>query len=230
MPFWTIPTLQPRLTVPHIFVAASSTTFFPHARLNLNTAKTAFWNAADIVHAGLAQHDCERHGWVGDPALDPSERGLVVLGVPIGSPDFVRKHLHLILERQASLLDQLSALEDFAERLTASLAGRNRSHLRWTHFAWPAISAAGFDLPAWRDLSHMPCPHCRTMTQASTSLVDGSDPRPVPLTTLVIGPSDAAGGAWTPSVRTWQHAHALGCCAPMAGLLRGQPPAPCSGT
>ena len=64
------------------------------------------------VGAKPAQPDCFEHGWVGDPALDPSERGLVVLGVPIGSPDFVRKHLRLTLERQASLLDQLPALED----------------------------------------------------------------------------------------------------------------------
>ena len=78
---WTIPTLQPRLTVPHIFVAASSATFS-------NTAKTAFWNAAGIAPTGLAEHDCEGHGWVGDPALDPSERGLPVLGVvcPLGRP------------------------------------------------------------------------------------------------------------------------------------------------
>ncbi|CAE7657728.1 unnamed protein product [Symbiodinium pilosum] len=64
------------------------------------------------LDAKLAQLDCFEHGWVGDPALDPSERGLVVLGVPIGSPDFVRRHLRFTLERQASLLDQLPALED----------------------------------------------------------------------------------------------------------------------
>ena len=34
----------------------------------------------------------------------------------------------------------------------------------------------------------------------------------------------AAGGAWMPSVTTSQHAHALGCCVPVAGLLRGQQP------
>ena len=31
--------------------------------------------------------------------------------------------------------------------------------------------------------------------------------------------------AWTPLVTTWQHAHALGCCVLVAGLLKGQQPA-----
>ena len=204
---------------------------FSHARLQLNTAKTAFGNAAGIAPAGLAQHDCEGHGWVGDPALDPSERGLVVLGALLDQlpaledaqvawlllsfcaapraqyalrtvpppliEEFAADHDRAMLSCLAASLspgancDSLrcgtvawaSALPSgtrrpqigllgptasnssrrepaFAEHLIASLAGRDSLPLALDslRLAGHSLSAAGFDLPAWRDLSHMPSP------------------------------------------------------------------------
>ena len=67
----------------------------------------------------------------------------------------------------------------FAARLSASLEGRGSllPALGSLRVASHSLSAAGFDLPAWQDLSRMPAPHSMTMTQAPTSHVVVSDPR-----------------------------------------------------
>ena len=60
-----------------------------HTRLCLNLSKTAIWNGAGVAPDGL-----------------------VLLGAPFGTPEFVQAHLQQTLERQATLLNQLPNLHD----------------------------------------------------------------------------------------------------------------------
>ena len=77
------------------------------ARLRLNASKTRVWNAAGVLPTAVLQLAPESQVWVGDLALSPEQRGLVALGVPIGSPAFIESHLQQSLARQTGLLQAL---------------------------------------------------------------------------------------------------------------------------
>ena len=83
-----------------------------HAHLRLNTSKTKVWDCAGPLPPGVPALAPDSPIWVGDPALPAAERGLVALGVPVGTPEFIEPHLHTVLARQASLLDTFPALQD----------------------------------------------------------------------------------------------------------------------
>ena len=83
-----------------------------HARLKLNAAKTRVWNAAGTLPPGVLALAPDSPVWVGDLSLPPAQRGLVALGVPFGTREFVDAHLHDVLARQAGLLDALPQLQD----------------------------------------------------------------------------------------------------------------------
>ena len=82
------------------------------ARLRLNASKTRVWNAAGVLPTAVLQLAPESQVWVGDLALSPEQRGLVALGVPIGSPAFIESHLQQSLARQTGLLQALPAIHD----------------------------------------------------------------------------------------------------------------------
>ena len=69
-------------------------------------------DAAGVEPPGCAALAPGTRVWLGDPDLPPSSRGVVVLGVRIGSPEFVQHRLQELLARQGPLLEQLPALED----------------------------------------------------------------------------------------------------------------------
>ena len=50
--------------------------------------------------------------WVGGQEIPLTQRGVVALGVPLGTPEFVEAHLRAVLARQQGLLDNLPALHD----------------------------------------------------------------------------------------------------------------------
>ena len=83
-----------------------------HTRLCLNLSKTAIWNGAGVAPDGLHALSTTSRTWLGDSSLAPAQRGLVVLGAPLGTPEFVQAHLQQTLERQATLLNQLPNLHD----------------------------------------------------------------------------------------------------------------------
>ncbi|OLP77529.1 hypothetical protein AK812_SmicGene42397, partial [Symbiodinium microadriaticum] len=68
------------------------------ARLRLNASTTRVWNAADVV----PQLAPDSAVWVGDPALIPEQRGLVALGVTLGSPAFIGSDLQQSLPPEAT--------------------------------------------------------------------------------------------------------------------------------
>ena len=83
-----------------------------HTRLCLNLSKTAIWNGAGVAPDGLHALSTTSRTWLGDSSLAPAQRGLVLLGAPFGTPEFVQAHLQQTLERQATLLNQLPNLHD----------------------------------------------------------------------------------------------------------------------
>ncbi|OLP83903.1 132 kDa protein [Symbiodinium microadriaticum] len=82
------------------------------ARLRLNASKTRVWNAAGALPNAVQQLAPDSAVWVGDTALSPEQRGLVALGVPLGSPAFIQSHLQQSLARHAGLLQTLPAIHD----------------------------------------------------------------------------------------------------------------------
>ena len=83
-----------------------------HAHLRLKASKSKVWSCAGLLPPGVHALAPDSPIWVGDPALPPAERGIVALGVPVVTPEFIEAHLHTVLARQASLLDTLPALHD----------------------------------------------------------------------------------------------------------------------
>ena len=56
-----------------------------HVHLRLNAAKTAVRNQKRSVPAGLAGVGILSEAWLGDPALPSASRGVVVIGVLLGT-------------------------------------------------------------------------------------------------------------------------------------------------
>ena len=83
-----------------------------HTRLRLNVAKTALWNEAGVTPDGLQGIQSDGRVWFGDQALEPSSRGLVLLGTPFGSPQFIAKHLQSLGARHRELLHMLPRIGD----------------------------------------------------------------------------------------------------------------------
>ena len=83
-----------------------------HTQLRLNVAKTALWNEAGMAPDGLESLLLESRVWHGDHALEPSSRGLVLLGTPLGSPQFIANHLQALSARHTELSRALPRLGD----------------------------------------------------------------------------------------------------------------------
>ncbi|CAE7203180.1 unnamed protein product, partial [Symbiodinium microadriaticum] len=61
-----------------------------HTRLRL-VGKTAIWNGAGLAPGGWGELSSATRVWFGDPALEPSSRGILLLGTPFGEPQFLAK-------------------------------------------------------------------------------------------------------------------------------------------
>ena len=83
-----------------------------HTRLRLNVDKTAIWNGAGLTPDGLGELSPASRVWFGDPALEPSSRGILLLGTPFGEPQFVARHLQTLSDRHETLLSSLPGLGD----------------------------------------------------------------------------------------------------------------------
>ena len=85
---------------------------FARAHLRLNPSKTRLWNAAGVAPAGVLELAPGGEVWVGNPALPAAQRGIVALGAPIGTPEFVAAHLCALLARHEGFLNALPGLQD----------------------------------------------------------------------------------------------------------------------
>ena len=80
-----------------------------HTRLRLNVDKTAIWNGAGPTPDGLGELSSASRVWFG---VEPSSRGILLLGTPFGEPQFVAKHLQTLSDRHETLLSSLPGLGD----------------------------------------------------------------------------------------------------------------------
>ena len=88
-----------------------------HAGIEVNLGKTRVWNAAGVEPlacrdlAPLAE-DGSSVVWVGDLERSAHRRGVVVLGTPVGSTEFVHTHLAALREDHDRLLARIRQLTD----------------------------------------------------------------------------------------------------------------------
>ena len=80
-----------------------------HAYIQVHDGKTQVWNRACEEPVGVHELtmrarilDPDAVVWRGDVDLDPSQRGLKVLGSPIGSDEFVRTQLRSVATKLCS--------------------------------------------------------------------------------------------------------------------------------
>lgn len=81
-----------------------------HARIQLNSGKTRLGNQAGQQPPNT--EDLGSSTWVGNQDLPREQQGLTILGVPVGSTEFVQAQLQHIQENHATLLQQLPHLND----------------------------------------------------------------------------------------------------------------------
>ena len=90
-----------------------------HAQIQVHHGKTQVWNRAGEEPAGIEELtararvvDLDAVVWRGDTRLDPTMRGLKVLGPQIGSDEFVRAQLDATATKHATLLQRIPAVRD----------------------------------------------------------------------------------------------------------------------
>ena len=83
---------------------------YNHAHIQLNSGKTRVWNLAGVPPPNLESLGADV--WVGNPALPPEQRGLTVLGTPLGTPEYQRHHLSQTRASHQALLDEIPSLDD----------------------------------------------------------------------------------------------------------------------
>ena len=83
---------------------------YNHAHIQLNSGKTRVWNLAGVPPPNLEPLGADV--WVGNPALPPEQRGLTVLGAPLGTPEYQRHHLSQTRASHQALLDEIPSLDD----------------------------------------------------------------------------------------------------------------------
>ena len=90
-----------------------------HSRIQIHAGKTQIWNRGGFEppgHAALLEvarmAAPEAKLWFGDLEDRPEERGIRVLGTPLGSDEFVRVQLQLTVDSHRLLLDRIPAVQD----------------------------------------------------------------------------------------------------------------------
>ena len=84
---------------------------FAQAHIQLNPSKTRVWNAAGVRPASLPA-PAGAQPWVGDPELPAAERGLRVLGTPLGTPEYVAAQLDTLTTQHGRLPARLPDVPD----------------------------------------------------------------------------------------------------------------------
>ena len=79
-----------------------------HADIKVNLRKTKVWNPAGEKPDGVDH--LGRLAWVGEGS--PTARGVVVLGTPVGSDEFVQEWIRRKVLDHKTLLDRIPAMQD----------------------------------------------------------------------------------------------------------------------
>ena len=87
--------------------------------IRVHDGKTQLWNRSGVVPTGAqaltepAQRlDPEAIVWRGDVSLPPQEQGVMVLGTPMGQPEFVRSRLAGVSAKHDRLVSQIVGMSD----------------------------------------------------------------------------------------------------------------------
>ena len=87
--------------------------------IEVHDGKTQLWNRSGVVPTGTEAlteaariSDPDAIVWRGDVSLPPQERGVKVLGTPMGSPEFVRSTLAAVSAKHDRLISQIVGMSD----------------------------------------------------------------------------------------------------------------------
>ena len=90
-----------------------------HARIQINLGKTQVWNRGhteprDIEVLQLEAHaeDLDAVVWKAHVNLPSESQDVVILGTPLGHPNFVQAHLRSMIDSHWSLLEMIQAVLD----------------------------------------------------------------------------------------------------------------------
>ena len=84
-----------------------------HSRIHVHLGKTKTYNAGAVEPPRMRELGSLRDPcWVGDAALPPQERGMIILGAPMGHPEYVRHQLRATRMSHDLLLGRLPAIPD----------------------------------------------------------------------------------------------------------------------
>ena len=85
---------------------------FVQAHIRLNPSKTRGWNAAGVQPPALPAAPDGARLWVGDLGLPASERGLRILGTPLGTPEYIAAQLESLSTQRGTLFARLPDVPD----------------------------------------------------------------------------------------------------------------------
>ena len=90
-----------------------------HALIQIHLGKTQIWNQAGVKPVGCdaltidaRRNDPDAVVWKGDHTSPSDQQGLIVLGTPLGSVEFVQRELATISAKHQSLLDRILQVQD----------------------------------------------------------------------------------------------------------------------
>ena len=90
-----------------------------HARIQIHLGKTQIWNqggekppGCDALTTDAQRHDPNAVVWKGNRTLPQDQQGLIVLGTPLGSAEFVQRELAELSVKHQSLLDRIPQVQD----------------------------------------------------------------------------------------------------------------------
>ena len=81
-----------------------------HTSIWLNSGKTRIWNTAGHQPANITSLGSDV--WVGNMQLPPQQRGITVLGAPVGTREYKQHHLQQLQTEHNALFQQLPHLQD----------------------------------------------------------------------------------------------------------------------
>ena len=133
-----------------------------YSRIQIHAGKTRIWNRGRHIptnHDTLLRaqvEDPEAQIWFGNLEAPPEDRGIKVLGTPLGTAAFVRSRLQPTVEHHRLLLDRIPATQDLQSAwllLLFCASSRATYHLRVCHPEFAAPFARQHDIQVWECLA-----------------------------------------------------------------------------
>ena len=131
-----------------------------HSRIQIHAGKTQVWNRGGFEppgHAALLEvarmADPEAKLWFGDKEDRPEERGIRVLGTPLGSDEFVRVQLQSTVDSHWLLFHRIPAVQDLQSAwllLLFCAASRATHYLRVCRPSVTDLFARQHDAHIWQ--------------------------------------------------------------------------------